>query len=541
MKKTLFFLLLIFSLNIQAQNLTAHKAVVAGLNNYMEFIHQSTHTLYLMQNDLQSFNQDLLHKLLHPNSSLTFDKRDYLNDHLYYFLTPPEIYDISVNTLLPISSVEKDSLNKQLYRLKFLIEMLDITIGFIDTYVKDSLYLTDSSFSKAFSYLNASVLYFDNYLSAWKNMVNLIERIAAKYEVVDLQNPYIKTSVAMDSLFDVVYLISDAARIGDTNSVRLFLPLLENQIDKLEGKAEFYLNGATSYGRSNGKDPFNRYDNIIFDAKAELAHTKSFLKPTLYPNYSEKIYGKDYYFYNQKFINKFNRHGLGMAYEYNSFADNSNHFVLKKAQIPQTFKVLFPPEPIQQVVTQTNTDTLQPYSLAGAPANNLVFLLDVSNSMSHPLKLPLLKDAIKFLISQMRDYDYVTIVTYSGDAQIVVDNISAHYVDSLNFVIDNLKSSGTTNLYKGVKLAYKSANNNYISSGNNRIILATDGDVKINSKIKRISRNNSDKIILSVFYFSQYDNNFDKLSALSKIGKGNCVKITEDNIKTIIINEAKGD
>lgn len=541
MKKILFIFLLLFSLNIQAQNLATHKAVVAGLNNYMEFIHQSTHALYLMQNDLQTFNQDLLYKQLHPKSSLTFDKRDYLKDHLYYFLTPPEIYDISINTLFPVSSTEKDSLDKQLYRLKFLLEMLDITLGFIDSYVKDSLYLVDTGFSVGFSYLNSSALYFDSFLSDWKVTVNLIERIAAKYYVEDLQNPYIRTSIAMDSLFDVVYLISDAARIGDTNSVRLFLPILENQINKLKGKAEFYLDGATSYGRSNGKDPFNRYDNIIFDAKAELSHTKNYLKTTLYPNYAEKIYGKDYYFYNQKFINKFNRYGLGMAYEYNNFADNSNDFILKKAQIPQTFKVIFPPEPIQQIVKQTKTNTLQPYSLSGAPANNLVFLLDVSNSMSHPLKLPLLKDAIKFLISQMRDYDYVTIVTYSGDAQIVVDNISAHYVDSLNFVIDNLKSSGTTNLYKGIKLAYKTANKNYISAGNNRIILATDGDVRISSKIKRISRKNSNKIILSVFYFNQYDNNFDKLSTLSKTGKGNCLKITEDNIKNIIINEAKGD
>lgn len=542
MKRLIFTLFISLSVSSFSQTLSTHQKVISGLNNYMEFIHQSTHCLYLMQADLENFNGDLLHKIKYPKSILTFEKRDYLNNHRYYFLTPHEVYDICISSNFPITNEEKELLDKKLYRLKFLIEMLDINIGFIDIYVNDSVFATDSAYSKAFSYLNASTIYFDNIITDWKIMKDLIEQIAARYEVVDMQNPYIRTAKVLDSLFDVVYSITEASLLNDTNYIKELLPQLEYQINKLDGKEEFYLDGAQSYGRSNGKDPFNKYDNIIFDAKAELSHTKNFLKPTKYPSNLEKAYGKPYYYYNKKFINKFNRHGVGMADEFNDFADNSFDYILKKAQIPHSFMVLFPPEP-EPIIANNNiqTDTTKKYDLTDAPANNIVFLLDISTSMNHPSKLPLLKDAMKFLISLMRDYDYITIVTYSGSAEIIVENISASDTSTLNIAINNLKSGGTTKLLPGIKQAYKSANKHFIQDGNNKIILATDGALDITSKMKNLAKKNSDNISLSVFYFNQQNYNFDKLEELSNLGNGNCLKINRDNIKTAIVNEAKGD
>jgi len=540
--KKLFIILIIFVfINANSQNFSTHKAVFEGLNNYMEFIHQSTHCLFLMHNDLHDFNGALLQKIDYPKFQFSFEKRDYLNNHRYYFLTPLETYDICINTSMPITQIQKDSLDKHLYRLKYLLEMLNITFDSIDGYVNDSIFASDSAFTKGFSYLNASSIYMDDFLSEWKLTVDYIESIAAKYEVVDMQNPYIRTAKVMDSLFDVVYLIAESVRLNDTNLVRQLLPKLEYQITKLDGQEEFYLDGAISYGRSNGKDPFNRYDNIIFDAKAQLAHTKNFLKRSRYPHYLEKKYGKPYYYYNRKFINKFNRHGIGMGYEFNDYADNSDNLVLKKAQIPHTYIVVFPPEPEPQDLQQATNDVDSiKYNLTNAPANNMIFLLDVSSSMNHPSKLPLLKDAMKFLITLMRDYDNISILTYSGSAKIITENISASNIDSLNSAIDNLKSGGSTKLTPGIKLAYRTANKNYITDGNNRIILATDGALKINSTIKRITTRNADKITLSVFYFNQHNYKFDELENLSILGNGNCLKITNDNIKTAIVNEAKG-
>jgi Ca-activated chloride channel family protein len=112
-------------------------------------------------------------------------------------------------------------------------------------------------------------------------------------------------------------------------------------------------------------------------------------------------------------------------------------------------------------------------------ASNLVFLLDVSGSMSDENKLPLVKKSMNMLVEQMGSKDRISIVTYAGAAGLALESTSCDRKEYIAKKIKNLESGGSTAGGEGIKLAYKLALENLIKEGNNRIILCTDGDFNV--------------------------------------------------------------
>ncbi|PRB05971.1 hypothetical protein CQ046_01995 [Chryseobacterium sp. MYb7] len=113
------------------------------------------------------------------------------------------------------------------------------------------------------------------------------------------------------------------------------------------------------------------------------------------------------------------------------------------------------------------------------PASNIVFLIDVSGSMSEENKLPLLKSSLKVLLKQLRPKDKVGIVVYAGSAGMVLPPTSAGEKEKIIKALDNLQAGGSTAGGAGIELAYKLAKENFIKGGNNRVVLATDGDFNV--------------------------------------------------------------
>ncbi|PZP44973.1 MAG: VWA domain-containing protein, partial [Pseudopedobacter saltans] len=113
------------------------------------------------------------------------------------------------------------------------------------------------------------------------------------------------------------------------------------------------------------------------------------------------------------------------------------------------------------------------------PASNIVFLIDVSGSMDEPNKLPLLQASMKMLVGKMRAQDKVSIVTYAGNAGLVLPATSGAKKDTILHAIDKLSAGGSTAGAVGIELAYKIAKEQFIADGNNRVILATDGDFNV--------------------------------------------------------------
>ena len=184
--------------------------------------------------------------------------------------------------------------------------------------------------------------------------------------------------------------------------------------------------------------------------------------------------------------------------------------------------------------------------LAKAPPSNIVFLIDVSGSMDEENKLPLLKSSFKMLLGQLRPDDKVAIVTYANGTKVVLPSTSVKDKEKIIKVLDNLYASGGTSGGRGIQLAYEQAQKSFIKNGNNRIILATDGDfnIGINNTTdleKFIEKQRESGIYMSVLGFGIGNYRDDMAETIADKGNGNYAYI--DNIteaKKVLVNELSG-
>ena len=180
------------------------------------------------------------------------------------------------------------------------------------------------------------------------------------------------------------------------------------------------------------------------------------------------------------------------------------------------------------------------------PASNLVFLIDVSGSMAADNKLPLLRSSFKLLTKQLRAEDRVAIVVYAGAAGLVLPSTAGDQKDKINSALDNLQAGGSTAGGAGINLAYKIAKENFSEGGNNRVILATDGDFNVgassNAAMERlIEEKRKDNIFLTVLGFGMGNYKDSKMETLADKGNGNYAYI--DNIseaEKVLVNEFGG-
>lgn len=182
-----------------------------------------------------------------------------------------------------------------------------------------------------------------------------------------------------------------------------------------------------------------------------------------------------------------------------------------------------------------------PYSFTGVAKNNLILLLDVSASMRQSNKLPLLKRSLAKLLEHMRAEDRISVIVYSGEARVVLSGVSAVQQDYILSEIDKLRSGGATKGKGALRRAYKIAEENFIGTGNNRIILATDGYFDV-PDLYRIAERNADEqnIVLSVFAFGKLpDERIEELQGLAQRGKGNYANINSTNVDAALLREAK--
>jgi Ca-activated chloride channel homolog len=185
-------------------------------------------------------------------------------------------------------------------------------------------------------------------------------------------------------------------------------------------------------------------------------------------------------------------------------------------------------------------------STENLPASNLVFLIDVSGSMSSSEKLPLLKSGFKLLIDQLRPRDEVSIVVYAGAAGVVLEPTSGKEETKILEALERLEAGGSTAGGAGINLAYEIAKRNFKENGNNRIILATDGDFNVgvsgNGELERlIEEKRETGIFLSVLGFGMGNYKDSKMEILADKGNGNYAYI--DNLleaKKVFVNEFGG-
>lgn len=167
------------------------------------------------------------------------------------------------------------------------------------------------------------------------------------------------------------------------------------------------------------------------------------------------------------------------------------------------------------------------------PASNLVFLIDVSGSMNSANKLPLVKSSLKMLVDQLRPIDHVAMVVYAGAAGLVLPSTPGDQKVKIKDAIDNLNAGGSTAGGAGIKLAYKIAREKFIKEGNNRIILATDGDFNVGASSDDdmehlIEEERKSGVSISILGFGMGNLKDSKMERMADKGHGNYMYI--DNI-----------
>lgn len=166
--------------------------------------------------------------------------------------------------------------------------------------------------------------------------------------------------------------------------------------------------------------------------------------------------------------------------------------------------------------------------------SNLVFLLDVSGSMEDSNKLPLLRKSFKLLLDELSQEDKVSIVVYAGAAGLVLPPTNATEKNRIMKALNDLEAGGSTAGGEGILLAYKTAKEAYIKGGNNRVILATDGDFNVgtsstSSLVELIEEKRKDDIYLTILGFGMGNYKDGRMEQISNAGNGNYFYI--DNIK----------
>lgn len=180
------------------------------------------------------------------------------------------------------------------------------------------------------------------------------------------------------------------------------------------------------------------------------------------------------------------------------------------------------------------------------PSSNLVFLIDVSGSMADADKLPLLKASLKLLIGQLRPQDRVSMVVYAGAAGVVLPSTEGNEKRKILEALDNLEAGGSTAGGAGIRLAYDIARKNFLPNGNNRVILATDGDFNVGESSdaameQLIVEKRESGIFLTVLGFGEGNYKDSKMETLADKGNGNYAYI--DNIlegQKVLVNEFGG-
>ena len=178
-----------------------------------------------------------------------------------------------------------------------------------------------------------------------------------------------------------------------------------------------------------------------------------------------------------------------------------------------------------------------------APASNLVFLLDVSGSMHSEDKLPLLQQSFSMLTENLTKKDKVSVVVYAGEDRVILEGVDGSEQTEILNAINNLEASGSTAGSAGIMTAYEIAEQYFIEGGNNRVILATDGDLNVGLTTveeleELITEKKESGVYLSVLGFGTENIKDNKMETLADKGNGNYAYIDSvTEAKKVLVEE----
>lgn len=555
---------------VKPQNVVVTQPAFKALSNYIDYINecvrQTDHLQRLYANlwgstpgyrDLTSYK---------GKGGLTFDFKD--------FEIPVSYLQKAVAESKSIPEAYRKSLNDQAEVLnRILIEMNQLSIALDQeteqkNYERDNLKRLDELVwrFKAISdifHTRKEVLYSD------------VRNVFESYKVQSPENSWNVSGKALLQLADadkaelmkaMMFYQGDYLQKPDPEKVQVIIrSVISDEYTNLKGIEKL--------GRFNGNCPYTPYEDLATDSK-------KFTEPEFkISNLSPLSYSHPFHTYVYMFNN--------VARNYNKFCELAKVPLLQTIYEPELFVLersasktqlqnqsvsANPPstnvttspipvtpaqsEPVVSDARNTHTrdtvyvekhDTIWldrnpdlSRNMDGYATNNLVLLLDVSGSMSRADKLPLLKQSVLQLLDMMRAEDELAVVVFSGKPKVLLEPVSFNDQEKIKKAVNKLESKGTTEGNAALALAYKVADENYIRAGNNRIVLATDGEFPISAETEAlITKFAKQDIYLTIFNFGMGAGAGKALERLSRLGNGNYALVTKENVDGNLIREVK--
>ncbi|MFN0203056.1 MAG: vWA domain-containing protein [Bacteroidia bacterium] len=606
MKKQLvfcfFWSMLFLGLYAQPRPALTKQPIEQALNQHLEYVNAHIYALRFFHKSVSELNKSV-NKYL---AAAPADKTGRMNyegkkeGSIITYLSPDILENDSIMPLLPdmvlfkimqnqsLAAEDKSAMMGKTQKVQQIVEEIDQSSKALQQYFATAKHWEEPDMETAFRLMNRCEVLFFDFSEAKEQLYAEAKKIHDEKVGNEAVTPFTRSGKKMVTCILYARNILNAMRKQDRAAVAAMLPELKTAVADLKGNEKKYMEGVVRGQEGSATDPVERYRSVIRKAEIFVKVTEEFLHdPDVDSRYED--YSPEYYYYNVLLLSNYNKVGAGVIDEYNRFvalADapmlklteevNWMKLVMKKDRKPAPPKKEEPKEDPDKDVIVMQVDSLPKVAktepkpvekplptpkvtpaplpkpapakqeeageLADAAPNNLVFLLDVSGSMLGAGKMPVLKESFKNLLTLMRPEDNIAIVTYSGNARVVLPSTPCTQKDKIIAAIEDLKSSGKSDVQKGLKTAYRTATEKFIKDGNNRIILATDGSIVFNDETNTmIQEQASADVRLTVFFFEEkeFQGTAQKLREAAEMGGGNYAYINKANANQKLIDEAK--
>lgn len=527
-----------------------------AINRYVAFTNECLHLLYEFRGGLESLNQTIV---IAYEDNQTVDLRYsfeefYRDKRLYTFLQGScERTSPAIDQGLDLEILYQRTKNNQV-----LPEQTRLALNKF----RDQLwYLVLESLEKNHS---LSVAAQTHQGGDYSELFDLLESIERAYEDIDQEVTKLRSyleeitppvPVALQpftSLTTTGEALLHAIRVQDPAAIAASRLALGQSIDAARRAKMQYINQLTELGVWFENDDEQAYDHAI--EYGELLLKRS--TPAALASHVRNTWTRhtpSYFHYNIRLLDIYNHHKYGLTSYYKSLIQHANRVFVHPLDVAPWFKAIRPelPEPelanapAQPTPTSARIpDPSESLSLATAPTNNLIFLIDVSASMNSTDKLPVFKENLEFLVSLFRPEDKIAIVTFSEQTSLVLESTTGNHGTEIKSAIRSIRTGGETRVKKGFKEAYRIAEEQYIFNGTNRVILITDGIFDTDRAVEStISRGAGKGVQLSVMLLGRREATpvKAKLSQLAELGEGRYSHLRSDNAKEVLVHEAKGE
>jgi Ca-activated chloride channel family protein len=556
------------------QRVALSKPLYEVLSNYVDYINETYRQTRYMQMVLTSFNSTAMYykglESFEKRGAMSFDYKD--------FQLPLSHYQKTIADSKSLAPAIAKSLNDQTEVIMNILKEMNDLGALLEIEAKEKRYESDH-LKKVYEIMERQKVL----LEAWDEKKEIlfqdVRKVFDSYPIAQATSSWYISGKVLQGLTDLDHegLFSAKAYYKGIGSGPVSTEKIDEGVRNVITMEYTNMKGIDKLGRYNGLCPYTPYEDLPATSKALSEEFKKLKPPTSSSN--EHPYHRMVYHYND------------IVDDYNKFCELSHDVLhLKTVKQPEMFDVKYPkpkenaaqeavkpvvitaatqlPEtktsaqqdpvkenPAVQRETKVQHDTIyiekrdtvylaEPgedlRSMEGYATNNMILLLDVSGSMNTPEKLPLLKSSVLDLLSMMRSEDEVSIISFSEKPKALLTATSFKEESKIKKAINDLKPSGKTDGNAGLKLAYKVADENYVRGGNNRIILATDGEFALSDETRQlIEKFSREDIFLSIFNFGKGAGSSKALERLAGLGKGNYEYISKENVELQLIREAK--